>query len=71
MPHELLSTKQAAERLGISKRTLETLRQVGNGPSYLKLGRAVRYQPSEIDSWLLTLAFNSTAQAKRAEADRV
>jgi excisionase family DNA binding protein len=44
-----LTTKQAAEVLGFSKRTLEGLRLRGGGPRYLKVGaRAVRYRLADL-----------------------
>ena len=50
--NNLLSTKQTAERLGISDRTLEKWRLTGESPPYLKLGRrTVRYDPDVVSSW--------------------
>lgn len=46
-----LTTKQAAIDLGISHRTLEKWRACGAGPSYFKLGRAVRYASEEVEAF--------------------
>ena len=54
---KLLSTRQAADLLGISKRTLEAMRLSGRGPRYTKVGRLVRYTDDLLDKWLL---FKST-----------
>ena len=35
----LLTTEQAAKRLGLSPRTLERYRVSGEGPEFLKIGR--------------------------------
>jgi len=48
----LLRTDEAAEILGLSPRTLEALRVRGGGPTYLKVGRLVRYDREDIDGWL-------------------
>ena len=42
---ELLTTREAAERLGLSPRTLERYRVTGEGPRFRKIGRWVRYTP--------------------------
>lgn len=43
--------KAVAEHLGVSISFLEKLRQRGDGPPYHKLGRAVVYNPAELDAW--------------------
>jgi predicted DNA-binding transcriptional regulator AlpA len=52
---------EEAARLGISVRTLQSWRAKGTGPAYLKLGRAVRYQPEVTDAWLQSRQRRSTA----------
>jgi len=46
-----LSEREAAERLGISPRTLQFWRHRSYGPAYLKLGRRVAYHPSDLDAF--------------------
>lgn len=48
----LLNTKQAAELLGLRQQTLENWRCAGLGPAFVKLGRQVRYDPRELQSWI-------------------
>lgn len=64
-----LSTKQAAHYLGLSARSLERWRGIGEGPPFLKLGdrvrSAVRYLKSDLDAWLVGQRFNSTAEYRR------
>ncbi|WP_295389102.1 helix-turn-helix domain-containing protein [uncultured Thiodictyon sp.] len=43
---------QEAERLSISRRTLQTWRLRGGGPPFVKIGSAVRYDPAQVDAWL-------------------
>lgn len=49
---ELLNTDQAARLVGLSPRTLEKFRVQGNGPTYRKLNRAVRYARHDLEKWL-------------------
>ncbi|MDE0006560.1 MAG: helix-turn-helix domain-containing protein [Rhodospirillaceae bacterium] len=47
-----LSTRQAAELLGLSPRTLERYRGAGEGPPFMKMGRQVRYARVDLDDWM-------------------
>ena len=47
-----LSTRQAAELLGVSPRTLERYRGSGEGPPYMKVGPRVRYARADLDAWM-------------------
>ncbi len=47
-----LTTAQAAEALSLSKSTLDNWRSQGRGPSYIKVGGAVRYRIADIESWV-------------------
>jgi len=51
-PTLFLSTPQAAELLGISRKTLEKWRLVGGGPAFRKVGRLVRYTSDDLQNWL-------------------
>jgi len=48
----LLTTEQAAKRFGLSARTLERFRASGEGPEFVKMGRAVRYTVAKLNEWL-------------------
>lgn len=61
----LLNTEQAAERLGLSPRTLERYRVTGEGPEFLKMGRAVRYTASKLQRWLERCTRRSTSDKGR------
>lgn len=53
MDLQLLTSKQAAELLGLSEATLRSWRSAGKGPAYVNLeGRAVRYRACDIDAWI-------------------
>jgi hypothetical protein len=45
------STRTAALYLGLSPRTLEKWRLLGQGPSYVKRGRRCLYRLEDLDAW--------------------
>ena len=49
----MLSEKQAAEIFGISPTTLRCWRWMKKGPKYYKVGGSVRYDPADIDVYLV------------------
>ena len=49
---QLLTTQAAARLVGLSPRTLETFRVRGGGPTFIKLGGAVRYEPKALQDWI-------------------
>lgn len=49
---EWLTTIEAAARLGVAKNTLEQMRVAGTGPVFSKVGRLVRYHPSDLDDFM-------------------
>lgn len=59
--NELLTTAQAAELLGIKKNTLEYWRLQGKSPVFLKIGKNVRYEKSEIVTFLESSRRTSTS----------
>lgn len=46
-----LRTREAAQMLGLSHRTLEKHRTYGTGPKYLKLGGRVVYRMQDLHAW--------------------
>lgn len=59
--HTVLPTEHAARYLGLSPKTLETLRTRGGGPPFLKLGRRVVYRKTDLDTWLAARVRRSTS----------
>src|SRR5579863_8223282 len=57
-----LTVRAAANYLGLSASTLNKLRCTGAGPVYFKLGRAVRYDPQDLDDWLTARRVSSTSR---------
>jgi hypothetical protein len=47
-----ITEMDAAGRLGLKVATLRAWRHQGRGPAYVRLGRAVRYLPSDLNEFL-------------------
>lgn len=48
----MLRVAEAASHLGLSVSYLNKLRVLGGSPRYIKVGRAVLYDPTDLESWL-------------------
>lgn len=56
-----LTVDDAAAYTGLSVSTLNKLRVLGGGPVFLKLGRRVAYDRSDLDAWLASKRRRSTS----------
>ena len=61
LPPRFLRTKEAAEFLSLSARTLEKHRTYGTGPGYRKLGGRVVYAVDDLQAWAKLGAMTSTS----------
>lgn len=68
LPPRFLRTKEAAEFLGLSARTLEKHRTYGTGPAYRKLGGRVVYAIGDLEAWADQAACSSTSDPRYVEA---
>jgi predicted DNA-binding transcriptional regulator AlpA len=59
-----LRTKEAAEFLSLSARTLEKHRTYGTGPAYRKLGGRVVYAVDDLEAWAARGAVTSTSDPR-------
>ena len=59
----LLTVDEAARRLRLSASYLNKLRCFGGGPVFIRLGKAVRYLPSDLDAWIDNNKRANTASA--------
>ncbi len=66
-PPRYLNTKQAAVYLGLSTQYLEIARHKGGGPQYIKLAKAVRYRPVDLDEFMDSRTQKHTADISRNE----
>lgn len=63
--HDLLDTKSAAPRIGVSPGTLENWRVKGIGPKFIKtsgLRGKVLYDPLDIEAWKSANRIQSTSE---------
>ena len=60
-----LSTPLAADYVGLSPATLETMRVRGGGATFVKLGRRVVYRREDLDAWVETARRASTSEEGR------
>ena len=58
---QYLSTREAADYLGLSARTLDRYRVSGDGPVFHRFGGRVRYLRSDLDAWAAKRRRVSTA----------
>lgn len=64
IPPRYLRTKEAAEFLSLSARTLEKHRTYGTGPAYRKLGGRVVYAVDDLEAWAERGAVTSTSDPR-------
>ena len=64
LPPRFLRTKEAAEFLSLSARTLEKHRTYGTGPAYRKLGGRVIYAVDELEAWAARGVVTSTSDPR-------
>jgi excisionase family DNA binding protein len=48
----LLTLGEVADQLGVPEASLRYWRHIGTGPPSIKVGRHVRYRPTDINAWL-------------------
>ncbi len=64
MTSKLITTPEAAEILGVQPNTMERWRLIGEGPTYRKIGRLVKYYESDITAYI-------EAQSRRSTSEKV
>jgi len=58
-----LTTPEAAEYLSVKPGTLEVWRCQGRGPRFVRLGRAIRYRPADLDNFIEKNLMAHTSEA--------
>jgi predicted DNA-binding transcriptional regulator AlpA len=56
-----LTEREVGELLGLSVATLRAWRHRGKGPRFLRLGRSVRYLPSDVADFVRASAVDTTS----------
>ncbi len=58
-----LTEREVAQLLGLSVATLRAWRHRGKGPRFLRLGRSVRYLPSDVDDFVRASAVDTRSES--------
>ncbi len=58
----LLTPKETAERLKVSLSWLAKARMRGDGPPFIKIGRAIRYSEAALQQWMKSRQRLSTSE---------
>ena len=62
----VLTTRQAADYLQVSKSYIDKSRALGGGPAFFYLGRSVRYRQDALDAFIIELERRAVRKAGRA-----
>lgn len=54
--HDMLTTQEAADLLRVHPVTLARWRAAGTGPTFIRVGRSIRYPATELQAWLANRA---------------
>jgi len=57
-----LTEREVSDLLGLSVATLRAWRHRGQGPRFLRLGRAVRYLPADLEDFVRASAVDASAE---------
>jgi excisionase family DNA binding protein len=60
-----LTDIEVAARLGVSRFTVRSWRIKGLGPRFMKMGRAVRYRPQDVDDYERQALVETQARSNR------
>jgi len=58
---ERWNEKQAAKYLVMSVKSMQQCRCYGRGPKYIKIGRSVRYNVTDLDAYVASRTINPAA----------
>jgi hypothetical protein len=63
----IMTVRETAAYLGLTKSTLDGWRCRGAGPIFLKLGKAVRYRVEDLDAFVAANVRTSTSSSSAAD----
>ena len=67
---DFFDTRCAADYLGLSHRTLDGYRVIGDGPAFRRFGNRVRYRRTDVDAWAAKRRATTTAEGDRLASAR-
>jgi hypothetical protein len=59
----MMRVAAASDYIGLAESTLNKMRMRGDGPAFIKAGKAVLYDPADCDAWLASRRRLSTSEA--------
>ncbi len=62
-PTRALTEREVSNLLGLSVATLRAWRHRGQGPRFLRLGRAVRYLPADLENFVRASAVDARTES--------
>lgn len=62
-----LTEREVAELLGLSAATLRAWRHRGQGPRFLRLGRAVRYLPADLEHFVRASVVDASSEPEEGQ----
>ena len=68
MSNDLLNETEVAKKLRVSLACLRRWRLEKRGPTFIKIGQLVRYQPEELDVWIRSLPVGGGSAGKELKA---
>lgn len=63
MVERMMRESELAELIGCSIRTLQGWRWRGGGPPFVRVGRAIRYDPQAVGAWIDAQRRTSTSDS--------
>jgi predicted DNA-binding transcriptional regulator AlpA len=63
----LWDARKVAKITGRKESTLEKDRALGSGPPFIKIGRSIRYRPSDVRAWLNSFRVMRSTREMRAQ----
>ena len=64
---KLLNERVLATHLNVTVKAVQAWRQRGGGPKFVRVGRAIRYRPEDVQVWLEANTFETTTDADREQ----
>ena len=69
MSNDLLNETEVAKKLRVSLACLRRWRLEKRGPTFIKIGQLVRYQPEDLDTWLRSLPVGGLGAQQKNPSD--
>ena len=68
MVEPLLSEREAAAVLGVAAKTLSNWRSIGSGPTFVRVGGRILYEPRDLSAFIESKKFRANGVPASASA---